>query len=100
MVGLTLELKIAKLEKHGWDWLLHPQSEAQSLVIVDSAYVKAYAPQPGGTYIRLANGSEGYAPPGAGPLQPAFDESQNAKLIDAPQPGDTTDPEDTRELEP
>lgn len=83
----TLELKIAKVDEKGWDYMLRPVSEAQSAVLVDAAYVKAHAPQPGGTYIRFANGSEGYAPPGAVELPPPA-ASAEPLLIDDPQPGD------------
>lgn len=98
MFNRTLELKIAKVEPRGWDFLLHPESDKQAVVLVDAAYVKTYRPQPGGTYLLFENDSEGYAPPGAAVLGPLEDEP----LVTGPGGSAPllAGEEDTSELEP
>jgi len=90
----TLELKIDKVEPKGWDYLLTPQNAKQAPVLVDSRYAKDFAPQPGGTYIRFADGTEGYAQPGSAELAPARVEA-TATPAAAPEPEPAAEPQPT-----
>lgn len=98
MFNRRLELKIAKVERLGWDFLLHPESSAQAAVLVEAAYVKTYKPQPGGTYVLYDNGAEGYTPPGGTVVDPVED----APVVTGPGGSAPllAGEEDTSELEP
>lgn len=80
-INRSLELHIKSIEPRGWDYLLHPLDDQLAPVLVDAEYMKSYAPQPGGIYIRFENGAAAYAPPGAtllGPLDVLDEPSEPA----------------------